>query len=160
MGGDPERIAADPTGHGGRDPKPPRPDAPDRDGRRVVSGRVTELLYDCFGAFEGFVVEDCERRHRFRACERGIERVVRRACRHRSRISVIAIAAAAPAKAVGTDPDIRERLLEGLSRARGESPQPGPQTPVALARPGTRPERETAVAKDTRILKIIVHCCG
>jgi hypothetical protein len=163
MGGDPDRIAADPTGHGGRKPgkpKPDRPDVPDRDERHVVTGRVTELLYDCFGAFEGFVVEDSERRHRFRACERGIERVVHRACRHRSRISVVATAASAPAKSIEADPDIRQRLLEGMSRTRGESPEPGQQAQVALARPGTRQEQQLTAAKQTRILKIIVHCCG
>lgn len=161
MGGDPERIAADPTGHGGRDPLKPRPERPDpsdRDERHVFSGRVVELLYDCFGAFEGFVIEDCERRHRFRACERGIERVVARACRHRSRISVIV--AAAPAKAATPAPYIRERLLEALERGRDESAKTDARDEASVVRRGTSSGREIPAAKFPRILKIIVHCCG
>jgi hypothetical protein len=109
------------TLHGGRDPSKPRPDRPDKPGERkrhVFTGRVTELLYDCFGAFEGFVIEDCERRHRFRACERGIEKVVRRACRHRSRISVVT-ASTALAK---FDAPIRRRLLAHAEQAAQSDP--------------------------------------
>lgn len=118
MGGDPERIAADPTGHGGHPParpdRPDRPERPDPDGRHVVTGRVVELLYDCFGAFEGFVLEDCTHRYRFPACERGIEKVVRRACRHRSRVSVIATAA--PKKTAFAD------KREAAAQAQAQAP--------------------------------------
>jgi len=58
-------------------------------------GKIRELLYDCFGDFEGFVFETCDGRTFFRTCERGLEEVVRRACRDRSSVTVHAQAGAA-----------------------------------------------------------------
>jgi hypothetical protein len=52
------------------------------------TGKVREVIFDCFGDFEGFVLESCETRHRFRSSEKGVERVVMRALRDRLLISV------------------------------------------------------------------------
>jgi hypothetical protein len=52
------------------------------------TGKVCEVLFDCFGDFEGFVLADCERTHRFRSRQRGIEEIVLRACRDNLRLSV------------------------------------------------------------------------
>jgi hypothetical protein len=79
MGGDPEAIH--PTGPG-REPVPPGPRGPS------FRGKVRELLYDCHGDFEGFVLEGCPDVRVFRSCERGVERVLLRACDLRSTITV------------------------------------------------------------------------
>jgi hypothetical protein len=55
---------------------------------RRITGRVCEVIYDCYGDFEGFVLEDCADSHAFRNCRRGIEQVVLRACRDGLRIAV------------------------------------------------------------------------
>jgi len=95
VGGDPDAIGPSPTGgcvpgerpgeggddgHGGH-PVPPH-------GRRARTGKSRELVYDCFGDFEGFVLEDCERRWVYESCERALEEVVRRACCERTRVTV------------------------------------------------------------------------
>jgi hypothetical protein len=51
-------------------------------------GKVCEVLFDCFGDFEGFVLESCCGTRRFTACESGIADVVLRACRERLVLSV------------------------------------------------------------------------
>jgi hypothetical protein len=66
---------------------------PDADGagaplHLAATGRVADILYDCAGAFEGFVLEDCGTRRQFRACEPGLEVVIRRTCESRVRLSV------------------------------------------------------------------------
>ena len=53
------------------------------------TGRIKQLTYDCFGAFEGFVLEDCSSRRTFTSCERGIKEVARYACRERLEVTVI-----------------------------------------------------------------------
>lgn len=48
---------------------------------REFEGKVCEVLYDCFGEFEGFVLAECDGSKWFRTRVRGIEAVVLRACR-------------------------------------------------------------------------------
>jgi len=81
LGGDSGSILPSPTG------APPR--LPVRRHEREYEGKVCEVLFDCFGDFEGFVLEDCSRTHRFRTRRRGIERLVLRACREQLRLCVI-----------------------------------------------------------------------
>lgn len=76
LGGDPDRIAPSPTGRG----EPPA-HVGLQHGHR---GTVCEVLYGCFGEFEGFVLDTCPGRKRFRSSERRIERLVRDACRERA----------------------------------------------------------------------------
>ena len=52
------------------------------------SGRVCEILFDCFGEFEGFVLSDCCRSRAFKAREPAIRELVLRACRDRLTLSV------------------------------------------------------------------------
>jgi murein tripeptide amidase MpaA len=52
------------------------------------TGKVTEVIFDCFGDFEGFVLESCDECHRFSSTERGIGALVLRACKERLWISV------------------------------------------------------------------------
>ncbi|MGH9202360.1 MAG: hypothetical protein ACRD2A_14120, partial [Vicinamibacterales bacterium] len=69
----------------GEQPEPGRP--ADVGSQR---GKVRELVYDCFGDFEGFVLESCTGRWFYRSCERSLEDVVRRACRERTTVTVYA----------------------------------------------------------------------
>jgi hypothetical protein len=91
MGGQPDDIVGTPTGHG-RPDRRPRPDRTDD------TGKVAEVAYDCFGDFEGFVLETCDGCRSFASCERGIEAVVLRACKERSKVTVV------------TDPADRSRV--------------------------------------------------
>jgi len=54
-----------------------------------VTGKVRCLLYDCFGDFEGFDLENCTECHHFTTGERGIEEIIRRACQDRSWVKVL-----------------------------------------------------------------------
>lgn len=57
-------------------------------GVRCHTGKVCRILYDCFGDFEGFVLDECPHEHVFRSRERAIETLVRRACSERIRVTV------------------------------------------------------------------------
>ena len=87
MGGDPGKIPPSPsgyqpppsTGHGG--PGHPR--------EHCYTGKVAELLYDCFGDFEGFELEGCCcERHCFRVCGPDLEKLIYRAWVERFTIKV------------------------------------------------------------------------
>jgi len=52
------------------------------------TGKVCEVLFDCFGDFEGFVLCDCDRTHTFKTRERGIGEIALRACKERLLLSV------------------------------------------------------------------------
>jgi hypothetical protein len=52
------------------------------------TGKVCEVLFDCFGDFEGFVLSDCDDEHTFKTRERGIEEIVLRAGKERLLLSV------------------------------------------------------------------------
>ena len=54
----------------------------------VFTGKVCEVLYDCFGDFEGFVLSSCEEERRFRACEPAVGELVLKVCRERLRLTV------------------------------------------------------------------------
>jgi hypothetical protein len=54
----------------------------------VRTGKVCEVLFDCFGEFEGFVLSDCCRTHAFETHEHGIRDIVLRACKERMLLSV------------------------------------------------------------------------
>ena len=86
LGANPDDIAPSPTGSG----RPSRPgDKPGRvPGVSTHTGKIRELVYDCFGDFEGFILDDCGRERLFKSCEKPIEEVVRRACRERLKVTV------------------------------------------------------------------------
>jgi len=52
------------------------------------TGKVCEVLFDCFGDFEGFVLETCSESRRFKTRESGIANLVLRACRDRLLLSI------------------------------------------------------------------------
>ena len=75
---------------------PPSADDPGIPGRgagggelECFTGKVAEVFFDCFGHFEGFVLEGCDcRPHRFDSREKGIGELVLRACKDGLLISV------------------------------------------------------------------------
>jgi hypothetical protein len=56
--------------------------------RGEVTGKVHEVIFDCFGDFEGFVLETCDGHRRIEAHERGVAEIVLRACRERCTVTV------------------------------------------------------------------------
>ena len=74
LGGDPDAIPPSPDG---------APTGDDAGGvsRGSYTGKVEELVYDCFGRFEGFVLAGCCDRRPFRTTECGFEDVLLKACR-------------------------------------------------------------------------------
>ncbi|HYG11295.1 MAG TPA: hypothetical protein VD835_15210, partial [Pyrinomonadaceae bacterium] len=84
LGGDPDAV--EPTNHVTTRPGTGQPQ-PDGEAQ-TFEGKVASLLYNCFGDFEGFVLDTCGERRVIKACEPAIEEVVRRACRERTTISV------------------------------------------------------------------------
>jgi len=82
FGGDSSSIKGNPcgvpwpgTGHGGGDTV-------------EMTGKVADVLFNCFGEFEGFVLTTCSSSHSFMSCERGIGELVLQACRERMTLSV------------------------------------------------------------------------
>jgi hypothetical protein len=57
--------------------------------KREYTGKVCEVMFDCFGGFEGFVLTACSNeRHIFRSREIAIGEIALRACRDRLTVSV------------------------------------------------------------------------
>jgi hypothetical protein len=75
LGGDPNAIPPSPDGAPAnyREGTEQQPEA--------VTGKVVEIVYDCFGRFEGFVLAECCERHAFRATDCGVAELVLRACK-------------------------------------------------------------------------------
>ena len=61
-------------------------------GEKDCTGKVVEVIFDCFGDFEGFVIESCcSSHHRFKSRERAVGELVLRACSRRWTISVCSV---------------------------------------------------------------------
>jgi hypothetical protein len=73
LGGDPDAIPASVDG------------APSQPGGvpelTAVTGRVVEIMYDCFGRFEGFRLDECCGSKVFRSRVPGVQEIALRACR-------------------------------------------------------------------------------
>jgi hypothetical protein len=90
------RQLGDQVGGLGVDPEqvPPSADDPgvpgDKDGTDAVcyTGKVSEVVFNCFGNFDGFVLDTCDECHDFRSTEPAIGELVMRACKERLSISV------------------------------------------------------------------------
>ena len=78
LGGNPDEIKPSPTG----DVRPGRELA------RCFTGKVCEVAFDCFGDFDGFVLDACEARRSFRSRETGVGKLVLQAVRDRLTITV------------------------------------------------------------------------
>jgi hypothetical protein len=92
FGGDPRHVLPSPYGwpkrHHEPEPHPgPRPPGEERHG---YSGKITGLVFDRFGDFEGFILETEEEERCYYTREREIETIAERAWRERLRIKVLA----------------------------------------------------------------------
>lgn len=81
LGGDPDQVHPSPTGEG-------RPDVPEDGDLESLTGKISSILYDSFGSFEGFVLKAYGGEHVFKTCERGIEEVVGKACSEDLRVTI------------------------------------------------------------------------
>jgi len=81
LGGDPDAIPPSPDGAPVRTPKPCED---------VVeyTGRVVEIIFDCYGDLEGFVLADCCSIYSFKTREKEIGEIVLRACKDHFTVSV------------------------------------------------------------------------
>jgi hypothetical protein len=83
FGGDPTRVPPSPFGDTETKPCPPQPED-----RLHFTGKVSSLIFDQFGDFEGFILETHEHHRRFESRERDIEILVERAWKERLRVTV------------------------------------------------------------------------
>jgi hypothetical protein len=83
FGGDPDAVGPSPTGEGKPDGEP-KPDGVDS-----FTGKIARLLYDCYGDFEGFVLDLCPGTRAFRCTERRLAAIVVQACATRSKVTVV-----------------------------------------------------------------------
>lgn len=89
LGGDPTKIVGTSDGSGG-ELVPEEEREIGREPRH--EGKVTGLIYDCFGDFEGFLLDVCGKEIRYNAREHQIEHVVETAWRERITITVVGCA--------------------------------------------------------------------
>jgi hypothetical protein len=81
LGGDPDAIPPSPNGAPVRTPKP-------CDDVVEYTGRVAEIIFDCYGDLEGFVLADCCSVYAFKTREKEIGEILLRACKDHFTISV------------------------------------------------------------------------
>jgi hypothetical protein len=81
LGGDPNAIPPSPNG------APVKLSNP-CDDLVEIRGKVTEVIFDCFGDLEGFVLDDCCHLHAFKTRERDIGELAVKVCAERLAISV------------------------------------------------------------------------
>ncbi len=86
LGGDPANIPPTPDGHWDHEAILPRGGG---EGRIEFSGKVSALVYDRFGDFEGFILETEDGQRRFRSREPEVEDLAYEAWRERFGISVV-----------------------------------------------------------------------
>lgn len=86
FGGNPDQAHPSPSGEGRPVPEPPP--EPEYEKLDSITGRISRIFYDCSGKFEGFVIATCDGDRRFRTCLRGIEEIVRKACRDDLRVTI------------------------------------------------------------------------
>jgi hypothetical protein len=92
LGGNPDAIKPSPDGSGVPAPGRPAGGEPEPEPGRGHrhDGKVSGLVYDCFGDFEGFLLEDCGHELSFKARERRVESLADTAWRERIAITVFA----------------------------------------------------------------------
>jgi len=87
FGGDPTKVPASPFGD--TDTKPCRSEPCEPETRKHCTGKVSSLIFDRFGDFEGFVLETDEGHRRFESREPDVEILIERAWKERLRVTVI-----------------------------------------------------------------------
>lgn len=81
LGVDPSLIPASPD-------DPGLPGEPHAGKPQHITGKVSEVIFNCFGDFKGFVLESCSEQHYIKSHEKGIAEIVLRACRERCTVTV------------------------------------------------------------------------
>jgi hypothetical protein len=82
LGGNANQILPSPTGYPGMQNG-------HRHEEREYTGKVCEVIYDCFGDFDGFVLRSCcDEERTFKSREAGVQEVALRACKDHLRLSV------------------------------------------------------------------------
>ncbi len=85
LGGDPTQILPTPSDNGGPHLSPP----PKRGEHLHFTGKISGLIFDHFGDFEGFILEtEHGGEHRFHSREKDVAILKERALRERLRITV------------------------------------------------------------------------
>ncbi|HTQ22881.1 hypothetical protein [Mycobacterium sp.] len=88
LGGNPSHIAPSPWGTSGK-PGPLHGSPPVLTGELEFTGKVSGVVYDHFGDFEGFLLEtETSHERRFHSREQDLECLVREAWKEKTRISV------------------------------------------------------------------------
>ena len=82
FGGDPDCVLPSPTGDARC------PDSGDK-GEASYTGKISGLIFDHFGDFEGFLLETEHGEHKFSSRERNVEELAGRAWRRRFRVTVV-----------------------------------------------------------------------
>ena len=88
FGGDPENILPSPTGDGRRK-HPCRPE-PEEERQISHTGKISGLIFDRFGDFEGFLLDAEEGERKFFSREKNVEELAARVWRERLRVTVLA----------------------------------------------------------------------
>jgi hypothetical protein len=87
FGGNPATILPSPTGLPCADGIPhPEPCLHDLE---EFTGKICEVIYGCFGEFEGFVLDTCKTTRAFASRDRSIGELALRVCRDRLTVSVL-----------------------------------------------------------------------
>lgn len=81
LGIDPALVPASPD-----DPGLPSEGQPTGSGE--LTGKVTEVIFDCFGDFVGFTLESCSVHHHVSSLKKGVAEIVLRACREGCTVTV------------------------------------------------------------------------
>ena len=92
LGGDPDYVEPSPDGSGGvRGEGDGGDHGTGEERRHHFDGKITGIIYDCFGDFEGFVLDCCGSEIVFAAREHRIEALAMIAWRERIAVTVVAI---------------------------------------------------------------------
>jgi hypothetical protein len=91
LGGDQGGVRPSPDGSGGEQPGggPGTGPGPEPERTRSHEGKITGLIYDCFGDFRGFLLSDCGKETEFESREHRIEALARIAWRKRIAVVVV-----------------------------------------------------------------------
>jgi hypothetical protein len=81
FGGDPDAVGPSPTGE-------PNGGVPEGE-PKSFTGKISRLRYDCFGDFEGFVLDLCPGTRTFRCTEERLAELITQACTTRRKITVV-----------------------------------------------------------------------
>jgi hypothetical protein len=56
--------------------------------QKEMTGKVCEVIFNCFGDFEGFTLSSCDHQYLFKCHERSIGEIALRACKERLLVSI------------------------------------------------------------------------